>query len=297
MTELTDAKMTTPSVSIGVPVFNGGPTIEAVLNSLLQQTLQDFEIIISDNCSTDETPVICERLAKKDARIRYIRQSENIGASANFRYVLEKARGEFFRWAAADDIVSADFLKTNYDFLKHHPDYVASVSPARFEGGVFDADRMGDCALTGSPAERILTFFSRWHANARFYSLIRTEVLRECSLVGKTYLGVDWAVSIYLATKGKMNRADAGSLVLGRDGISNSLDIFRAFRSSRIEVLVPMYALSKEVARLTVDFDTVDKRKIRAALIKLNLHALFRQAVLFQLRIVKRVKIGRSTAV
>lgn len=104
--------MNTPKVSIGMPVYNGENFIKEALDSLLAQTFTDFELIISDNASTDETEAICQDYAAKDMRIRYIRQTENRGAIANFKFVLDEAVGEYFMWAAADDIWSHEFIMT-----------------------------------------------------------------------------------------------------------------------------------------------------------------------------------------
>jgi len=93
----------TPQVSIGLPVYNGQIFIRQALDSLLTQTFSDFELIISDNASTDGTEAICREYATKDRRIRYVRQDVNRGAAANFRLALNEAVGGYFMWAAADD--------------------------------------------------------------------------------------------------------------------------------------------------------------------------------------------------
>lgn len=100
-----------PKVSIGLPVFNGELHIQAALDSILRQSFTDFELIISDNASTDGTSVLCLGYASQDHRICYIRQENNIGAFDNFRFVLLQARGDYFMWAAHDDMLSShDFL-------------------------------------------------------------------------------------------------------------------------------------------------------------------------------------------
>lgn len=99
-----------PQVSIGMPVYNGAKFIHEALDSLLAQTFTDFEMIISDNASTDETEAICREYAAKDQRIKYVRQAENLGAVANFQYVLDEATGEYFMWAAADDVWLPTFV-------------------------------------------------------------------------------------------------------------------------------------------------------------------------------------------
>ena len=99
-----------PLVSIGMPVYNGEIFIRDALDSLLAQTFANFELIISDNASTDGTEAICREYASKDCRIYYIRQEINIGPSANFQFVLNLANCEYFMWAAADDVRAETYL-------------------------------------------------------------------------------------------------------------------------------------------------------------------------------------------
>ena len=114
-----------PRVSIGMPVYNGANFIREAIDSLLLQTFTDFELIISDNASIDETEAICREYAKKDLRIRYIRQPENRGIIFNFKLVLEEAKGEYFMWAAHDDIVSSkDYLAILLNVIKDRYDFV-----------------------------------------------------------------------------------------------------------------------------------------------------------------------------
>jgi glycosyltransferase involved in cell wall biosynthesis len=99
-----------PKVSIGMPVFNGEAFLCEALDSLLAQTFTDFELIISDNGSTDGTEGICRDYAEHDLRIKYVRQPKNQGSSFNFKFVLDKAVGEYFMWAAADDQWSPNWI-------------------------------------------------------------------------------------------------------------------------------------------------------------------------------------------
>jgi len=103
---------TSPAVSIGMPVYNGAKFIREALDSLLAQSFRDFELIISDNASTDETQSLCEAYARQDSRISYIRQAKNLGAVPNFLFVLRQSRGTYFMWAAHDDIWAANWLET-----------------------------------------------------------------------------------------------------------------------------------------------------------------------------------------
>ena len=106
-----------PQVSIGMPIYNAEKYLKEAIDSLLSQSFKDFELIISDNASTDSTHDICMEYAKKDHRIRYVRQSQNIGAWSNFQYVLDESQADYFMWAAHDDFRSIDYLELNYVFL------------------------------------------------------------------------------------------------------------------------------------------------------------------------------------
>jgi hypothetical protein len=99
-----------PKVSIGLPVYDGERYLDEAVASLLGQTFEDLELIISDNASTDGTEQICRAWAARDPRVRYSRNAANLGSAANFGRVLAMARGELFRWAAHDDVCGAAFL-------------------------------------------------------------------------------------------------------------------------------------------------------------------------------------------
>jgi glycosyltransferase involved in cell wall biosynthesis len=103
--------LTTPTVSVGLPVFNGAEYLRDSIEALLSQTYTDFELLISDNASTDRTAEICEEYARRDPRIRFMRQKANRGAATNFKLLLDEAVGTYFMWAAADDLVSANWIE------------------------------------------------------------------------------------------------------------------------------------------------------------------------------------------
>lgn len=100
-----------PTVSIGFPVYNGQKYIRKALESLLFQSYRDFEIIVSDNQSSDATVSIVNEYMKKDDRIQLVRQNQNIGCAKNFEFVLSQAKGKFFMWAAHDDIWAPNWLE------------------------------------------------------------------------------------------------------------------------------------------------------------------------------------------
>ncbi len=112
----------TAMVSIGMPVYNGEKYIREALDSLLSQTYTNFEMIISDNASIDNTQAICEEYASKDERIRYIRQKVNIGPINNFQFVLDESDCEFFMWAAHDDTKDRRFIELCVEVFNQNGD-------------------------------------------------------------------------------------------------------------------------------------------------------------------------------
>lgn len=269
-----------PLVTVGMPVFNGGDFLEQAIESLLLQSFHDFELIISDNASNDRTQEICQRYAAKDPRVSYVRQASNIGAEENFLFVLNAARSPFFMWAAADDIRCSEFVEKNCEFLLMHDDFVASTMPTRFVGGQFDPRKMGDRPLdSDSSAERVVGFFSGWHANGLFYSLFRVDALRSCVWIGASFLGADWAVILHLARRGKLNRLTSGWVELGRHGVSNSGLIYRRYRHSWLDLLFPFLKMTKAAMVIAAGLSLEVKIKIFYYCLKMNLWALLNQLI------------------
>ncbi len=109
---------TSPPLAIGLPVYNGSPYLAGAIQSLLAQTYGDFELIISDNGSNDDTQEVCQQFAQQDRRVRYIRQPQNLGAIKNFNHVFEVSNSPYFKWAAHDDVCEPTFLQACIDQLE-----------------------------------------------------------------------------------------------------------------------------------------------------------------------------------
>lgn len=118
----------TPRLSIGLPVYNGGRYLADALDALLGQSYGDFELIISDNASTDDTAEICRHYESHDARVRYCRQPHNIGLSPNHNFVVEAAQGELFKWASYDDLYARELLERCVEALDERPEVVLAHS-------------------------------------------------------------------------------------------------------------------------------------------------------------------------
>lgn len=124
-----------PRVSIGIPVYNGENFLAEALDCLLRQTFGDFELLISDDASTDRTHEICREYAARDGRVRYARQERNIGAGPNHNCVLEMSQAPFFKWAAHDDLYAPSYLEECVAALDRDP----AVVLAHADGSLIDA--------------------------------------------------------------------------------------------------------------------------------------------------------------
>ncbi|HMB96546.1 MAG TPA: glycosyltransferase family A protein, partial [Tepidisphaeraceae bacterium] len=113
-----------PKVSIGMPVRNGQRFIRQAIDSLLAQTFTNFELIICDNASTDSTEAICREYASRDSRVRYFRNSRNLGPAGNHNKCVDLSQGDYFRWHAHDDMCAPDYLEKCVECLDHNPDVV-----------------------------------------------------------------------------------------------------------------------------------------------------------------------------
>jgi glycosyltransferase involved in cell wall biosynthesis len=113
-----------PLVTIGLPVFNGAAHLELVIGAILKQSYKNIELIVSDNASTDESAKIVTKFVSEDSRVKFIENDKNMGAPYNFNRVLREASGEFFMWAASDDLHSQDFIEECVGHLLANPNAV-----------------------------------------------------------------------------------------------------------------------------------------------------------------------------
>jgi glycosyltransferase involved in cell wall biosynthesis len=124
----------TPTISVGVPVYNGENFLAELLNSIVNQTFGNFEIVISDNASTDRTADVCAEFVKRDARIRYHRNEKNIGPLNNFNRAFHLARGKYFCWMCHDDFIERTHLERCVRVLEQNDDVVLCFSDVEFIG-------------------------------------------------------------------------------------------------------------------------------------------------------------------
>ncbi len=194
-----------PLVSIGMPVFNGEFYLETALQSLLCQTHKNFELIISDNCSTDSTFEICQRAIPKDKRIRVFRQSRNMGPLWNFEFVLRQAQGKYFMWATHDDIWDLDWLSSA---VAGFDDGIAMVTPEII--GISDMGKQISPPLKfefkGLRTFRLAKYFLMHEAHGKaniIYSMLRTDIAKKYQFPGiKGFYGFDMHFVFFVLGKG-----------------------------------------------------------------------------------------------
>lgn len=221
-----------PRVSIGMPVFNGENFLEAALDSLLGQTYTDFELIISDNASSDRTQQICESYAARDARIRYYRNATNLGAARNYNRVFALATGEYFKWAAHDDVCAPEFLQRCIEVLDSDPSIILCYTHAK------TIDRDGNILQEYDPKpeltspmahERFYYCVNAHHKITHYplwvFSVIRSDVLRKTRLIGN-YASSDRVLAAELALLGRFYEIPTCLFYVRKHG-QQSLQVYR----------------------------------------------------------------------
>ena len=203
---------TPPSVSIGLPVYNGADYLAVALDSILAQTYSDFELIISDNASSDATQTICEAYAARDSRVRYLRSDVNIGPNPNFMRALGFARGQYFKWIAHDDYHATDYLARCVEVLEANPHAVGvhtlvnvinadGGTVVRYDGGIDGSD-------SDDVAERLRAMTYRRHSCSAMFGLFRLDALRRSNGLQGEYHACDRAMLAELALLGPILRVD-----------------------------------------------------------------------------------------
>ena len=200
----------TPRVSIGLPVYNGETFLRAAIDSILNQTFTDLELVISDNASSDATPRICQEYVGRDSRVRYFRNPANIGGSPNHNLVFELSRGELFAWAGHDDIRAPTSIAQLVEELDNHPE--ASVAYSLVQE-IDERDqplvsRSRDLDFSSPRAsDRFRQLIRLDHRIESSYGLIRSSILRRTPLEAQ-YADSDRVLQAELGLYGPIRRVD-----------------------------------------------------------------------------------------
>jgi glycosyltransferase involved in cell wall biosynthesis len=256
-------------ISIGVPVYNEEKNIKKALNNIINQEYRNKEIIISDNFSSDDTRKICLIYKKKYNFIRYYRQKKAIDPRKNYNFVLNKAKGDYFIWQAADDLRSKNFLKENVNFLNNNLLYSASTGITVLDKAIFKKKYKITFELNGNVYSRICNFFfNKWVSRGIFDSLVRTKILKKFIFNNfRCYLGWDWVLIFYLILKGKINRNRNSIAYFGAKGRSFRDDSLRIQRYDKpgedwVETIFPFKYLTMHILSLINNYPNIFLRII-----------------------------------
>jgi glycosyltransferase involved in cell wall biosynthesis len=175
-----------PQLTIGLPVYNGERMLPEAVASLLAQTFEDFELVISDNASTDGTEEVCREFAEQDPRVRYERSPANRGSAWNHNHLVDQARGRYFKWAAHDDVYDPELLRRCIQVLDADPSVVlchSLVDDIDIDGNVVHKHEYVFRSSDPRPTVRFrdLLMMSGGHD---LYGVVRTDVLRSTPPIG-----------------------------------------------------------------------------------------------------------------
>jgi glycosyltransferase involved in cell wall biosynthesis len=244
-----------PAVTIGMPVYNGAKYIEQALDSILAQTYIDFELIISDNASTDETEEICRRYAAADDRIRYSRNPKNLGAAANYNRVIHLARGRYFRHAAHDDILAPTNIQRCVEVLDRDPGVALAyprmvmMNAAGETTGTFEHSLEIDNARPSARFAKYATSCNEGSMCDPVFGLFRTSSLRQTALLG-AYIGADMILLGEISLRGRIveipeylffERYHAGGSVLSNPTLDDRAAWFDLESRGKLVNQVPAY--------------------------------------------------------
>ncbi|HUS46786.1 MAG TPA: glycosyltransferase family 2 protein [Phycisphaerae bacterium] len=197
----------TPLVSVGLPVFNGARYVRQAVESILSQTHRDFELIVSDNGSTDDTEQICREYAARDRRVQYYRSRANRGASWNFRHVVALARGKYFKWMSHDDVCRDKFLERCVPVLDGDTSVVLCYPRTADidEHGNFRKEKNFDLNVSDRRADvRFRSLICVNHSCFAVFGLVRLNALRRTPVMAD-YVPADRALLAELGLLGRFH--------------------------------------------------------------------------------------------
>jgi len=179
-----------PRLSFGLPVWNGEASIRRCLDSLLTQDFSDFEVVVSDNASTDGTSQILEEYAARDPRVRVSRNQENIGQIENVNLVFRQSRGEYFRWIGVSDWLEPQYASRCVEVLDADPGAILVTTYFRIhqdDGTTRYEEYQGERVDSERPERRFARMLWFYHAgDAKYdpiYSMIRRNALERTHLI------------------------------------------------------------------------------------------------------------------
>lgn len=233
-------------VTIGLPTYNRAAPLRRAVESALNQTHTQLELIISDNASTDGTEEYCLELCRRDPRVKYVRQPVNLGMTANYMDVLRRARGAFFMWLGDDDWLDAAYVSECLKVLRVQPGYVSVGGGGKYYRGEDTLIEHSDALEQEQPAARVLAYYQNVGRNSAFYGLMRRAELAEVTL--QNTLGGDWLLVAEMAFKGKLKAIKHVFIHRSDEGSSGDLArLAQSFGLHRFYALNPFFTIAATI--------------------------------------------------
>lgn len=237
-------------VRIGLPTFNRAASLERAIVSVLEQTWSDFELVISDNASTDETEAISRSWVKRDERVRYLRAAENRGPTANFNALFaECSQARYAMMLADDDWLDPDYVELCRAELEARPGHALVCGLARYvRDGAFVREGVEMQLQDDDAAARVRAYFEAVEDNGTFYGLVRGTALAAATPMPNV-LGNDWLLVARLAFTGKVTTLRTTHVNRELDGTSADIEtILRTFGAPTMQARVPHLFMARHVA-------------------------------------------------
>lgn len=235
-------------VSLGMPIYNGENYLDRSIESLLQQSYKNFELIISNNASTDRSLAIIEYYASLDPRIKIFNQAEQIPIGKNFEYVLNKSAGKYFMWTACDDYWGKNFIYHNLENLEKNSNLIASISKA--EAISIPGLKMGEESIqsTHSLIRRTIYLINPG-INARQYSLFRSSSLKSLNMSNYSFVAADWALAMDMLCMGSYFRDEREiGFYKNLNGRSSNMALLKYETNNKwIGKFIPLHELTKYI--------------------------------------------------
>lgn len=256
-------------VCIGLPIYNGERFLRSKLDSILNQTYKDFDLIISNNGSTDKTHEICIEYAIKDERIRYFSHKKNNEALWNFKFVLDQANCDYFMWTAVDDIFLPTFIEKTIILFEKNDNCVAAISKIdtynpKDERNYFKSNELKYFSTLKNlrnklRSRNIFTLSGNFKNKSRkylknsscqvFYSIFKTDVIKS-SFVNESFLGNDWVIFLNVLKHGDLVVTDEVLMSQYERGSSGKGIILATKQfNSGLNIYFPWYSLTNNCIR------------------------------------------------
>ena len=218
--------MTVPLVSIALPVYNGEEWLEQAISTLIKQSYKNIEIIIADDCSSDNSQKICEQYASKYSQIKFIKNETNLGAQGNFKKILHLCSGKYITYACQDDYWDENFISYLVEKLESNNSAVLAGSAAQLldendekyrevhYNGKWNPEKLSTYRLIYSLM--LPVNFWKWEKNKKniqknkknikwiknnlfFHGVLRTDILKYCYSIFPGVIGHDRHFLLLLA--------------------------------------------------------------------------------------------------